>query len=174
MASKIGQIQSLTSIDTALRATTRPAGDKLCTFECVPFGDLNLWYDDKIEHRFEGVVSSGIGNWDIQYGTLVWDDYAKSINCRFTASYSSSTLSGNVAATTDTGSNPDIPVISANITTHEGHPAVDITLSVESLIHWWTFGGTSETARVIVYCTSWRDRIETIGGDSVGYIYYNT
>ena len=175
LANKISQIQSLTAIDTAARARTSMTGgsSKSCKFEYVAMNDLNLYYGSSIEYYFEGVFSNGIGNWDTHYGTLSWDDYNRQVDCQFRASYSPSTLNGSVSAVTaSTGAN-DLQVKSATATTYNGHPAVDVTLTVENAIHWWSFGGTSETARVIVYCTEWSDVVK-IGSYSLGRIYYST
>ena len=174
LASKINQIQSLTSIDATMRSLTAPSGSsKRCTFDYYAYDDLTLWYGDSIEYYFQGVESTGIGNWDFHYGQLYWSNHNRYFPCRFNATYSPSTLSGSVIASTNAPSDPNLPVKSISTTTYNGHPAVDVTLTVENLIHWWTFGGVSETARVIVYCTSWSDSIK-IGSNTVGTVYYNT
>ena len=135
--------------------------------------NLNLHYDDSIEYYFDGVFSNGIGNWVFHYGTLSWDDYTRKVDCKFNASYSQSTLSGTVRATSASADYGDLQVKSSNVTTHSGHPALEVTLTVENASHWWSFGGTSKTARVIVYCTEWSDTIK-IGSYNLGRIYYNT
>ena len=174
LANKISQIQSLTSIDSTMRSMTRPTGsNKWCTFDYVKIDDLNLWYGNSVEYYFQGVESSGIGNWDIHYGQLWWSNHNRTFPCKFMASYSASTLSGSVRASNEAPSSSDIPVKTISATTYNGHPAVDVTLTVENKIHWWSFGGVSETARVIVYCTSWSDTI-AIKGTAVGTVNYST